>query len=443
MTKLLLTRRLQSPSRAGDAATPTAADPRPESVLRAPSWLFSEYAGHRRPPPEHPGPTLVAHLVGMEDKMAAMRLAGWWRREADVLLGVIPLAMGASAGDSNGGTDASQQGARERRAIESLHRRPALMLSESGWATDTATLAEHASLLDTSTALSILVDATAVWPAVGRTATCALCVSSNAHFRERLAHDVVSCNGSSSRAPRAHDLNPKLGLLQCRHWGIEYHQKLSSGSRSSEQRCCEGVGHEQDMTCQLLPSLKHGRKKLHWNPDACYSQGGALFAVDVRRLLRHGALTPRPLSMPRSLWRHHQLDAGRFVSWLHHSVLNTSRDGGEGNQLAPGRGDWGHAVRELLVLSPPAPQHSEEAEPVPAVVGAEHVEGFSGRLALHTHRCGAIRETAATVDDVSTKSGAGELCLRGLNSVVSAPPPPLPLSQGGGRTPSTIHRAGR
>ena len=84
----LLTRRLLLPPKpsgllhapAGHSAADsqsTGEDEEEETALRAPEWLFGQYGGGSPADMVHPGPAFVAHLVGLEDKMAAMRLAGW------------------------------------------------------------------------------------------------------------------------------------------------------------------------------------------------------------------------------------------------------------------------------------------------------------------------------------------------------------------------------
>ena len=351
------------------------------------------------------GPSVLAHLVGMEDKLAAMRLAGWWRVEADHMLGVLPAkrapqdepqaAVAAHASGSASGTSAAEDAptathASTRLLTATLNRR--VLALGRGWDLDAPSLARHGGILESVSALAILADMQPVWPAVGRSLACALCNNDPGYFRAELAHAAVACPGNAS-LPAARDAD-SVALLQCRQ------------PKTLEQmgRCCDDgtkrtaargrtraaaaaaaappppppplppppldlllpSPSSNPVLCQLISRGSAGERtdtKLghHWKANHCYTRGGGMFDIDAHRLIAAGGMRTRELVMPRELWR----ECTNLTSATDETLCAEDADGGGCLLDATRFVEWLH---RMLAHEPPSARDDTNSPtaPVPA-----------------------------------------------------------------------------
>lgn len=262
-----------------------------EIACAAPTWMFREHIYSAESMP------LLLHLVAVEDKTTAARVAGLWHREADVVIGLLP-----PSGETRSGTARQRLGTRqatETGEAARLHtlRRPALGLGP-GWDVHVHSIAEHAARMRFINLLAAAVDCVPVWPplpTVGASST--------------FARDAVTCADGS----------PRRGLVLPEGRTVSI---VSPCARSTHEvaeivctpGACDAGG--APPICYLNP-LDRDKPDLHWSPNRCYAQGGALFDVDVERLAAAGVVTRRAVRVPLNLLDSAgMIDLPSFVTWL-------------------------------------------------------------------------------------------------------------------------------
>lgn len=307
-----------------------------ESALGAPSWLFGSLAHSAAR-----GAALATHLQGVDDKLTAMRVAGWWRREADAIL------LAASA-PGEGATGA------ERRPWRALGADPRAWLDPHVAAADpAAALGAHAALADLVVGAAVATGRTPVSPPLLDALVAAMHAEEGGGRLAWHGRGMFVEVGDCAHAPRA-----PLGQLAC---------SPPARRTARADRACDGGGAQcaagapDARACFLVPN-EGDDASAFWSKSRCYASRSGLLDADVRRFRAQqgeGSVRTRTVQLPAALWaapgaaeraaacarpRACVLDGARLAAWLEAELRAAP---------TPGPAAAAEPLLELLVLRPP------------------------------------------------------------------------------------------
>lgn len=438
------------PARALPLLRADAGAPR-QRALPAPGWLFEQLKTATA------GPPVVGHLVTVPDKGLLMRASGWWRHETDEVLGILaPPRAGREAAPNRtagGALAAGAAGAGVSSAGAGV--RLALALGAEAWHLDDATRAgaasararadptlAHARAVRAVSRLALAAGALPVWPPLAPRMSAAL-RTLHRRLRETLVGRIAPCPPTPTKFGRGPGKRvrprppPPAGVFACAA-PIEpplEQPPAAPRARDSAPRAVEGGGGAADdpppPECYLLPpppdpeaqrvppfppggapilARAAGPRALLDAPCGCYTAGGALLEVDVRRHAAAGRVVERALELPRALWASGtELDARALERWA-------GRHAREAGSSVP----TGTTLLVLRVRPPRALIHASEhgggegsRAPRPAVPGlrnATALGAYSARLAWHDGVCGAFALGDEPQGDGPAAAGVESLC---------------------------------
>lgn len=151
------------------------------------------------------------------------------------------------------------------------------------------------------------------------------------------------------------------------------------------------VSNCKDATCYLNPYDREKTEE-HWAPNRCYTEGKALFEVDVRRLEALGAITSVRLPVPRRLFdREARLHLADFAAWLPTALpaaLHVKRLRHALYLQAPEFGSTSSGTRSTRFARPGHRVTSEEGTLAELWSEGPELEGWVDRLRQQAAVCG-------------------------------------------------------